>query len=88
MSLVYYPMLRQEKFICKAQEFYHQVQIELGWSETRYQKCMIEIEHEIASTGTYTQTTEEIEAGTRLAWRNYLMEYTKDSRLSTCRETM
>jgi hemoglobin-like flavoprotein len=70
MSILYYPMLRQEKFIAAAKEFYEQVKVELEWSESKFERRLLEIEEEIASTGFYTQTTAEVEMGARLAWRN------------------
>lgn len=70
MSIVYYPMLLEEKKIAKAQEFYEHVQIELQWSDRELQRRMLEVGHEISASGTYTQTKAEIETGARLAWRN------------------
>lgn len=70
MSIVYYPMLKQEKMISAAKEFYDTVKSELNWSDGFFKKRLLEIETEIASTGTYYQTAEELEIGARLAWRN------------------
>lgn len=70
MSLVYYPMLKQERFIVTAKEFYEQVKEELNWSEHQLETRMMEVEEEIQRSGTYIQTTEELEIGARLAWRN------------------
>jgi hemoglobin-like flavoprotein len=70
MSIVYYPMLRQEKLIAAAKGFYEQIKIELEWSESQYERRMLEVEEEIASTGEYIQNTDEVEMGARLAWRN------------------
>ena len=70
MSIVYYPMLLQEKKIAKAQEFYEHVQVELQWSDRKLKRRMLEVVQELAASGTYTQTKEEIQAGARLAWRN------------------
>ena len=69
-SIVYYPMLRQEKLLAAAHEFYEQVKEELGWSDAVLEQRMHEIETEIASKGSYTQTSEDLETGARLAWRN------------------
>ena len=70
MSLVYYPVVRQEKLIQEAKEFYAKVRVELQWSDGVLAKRMTEIEQEIIGTGTYTQTIDEIQVGARLAWRN------------------
>ena len=70
MSIVYYPMLLEEKKTAKAQDFYDKVAVELNWSDRQLKRRMLKIEQEIASSGTYTQTAEEIEIGGRLAWRN------------------
>jgi len=70
MSIVYYPMLREEKLLASAKEFYGQLKDELGWSRSKLEARVLEIEGELHSTGQYTQTTEELEMGARLAWRN------------------
>jgi nitric oxide synthase oxygenase domain/subunit/hemoglobin-like flavoprotein len=70
MSLIYYPMLKQEKMISAAQEFYQQVKEELNWSENQLQARLLQVEEEIQRSGTYIQTTAELEIGARLAWRN------------------
>ena len=70
MSIIYYPMLRQEKLVNEAREFYEQLKEEFGWSDSEFQRRLLEVESEISGTGTYTQTTEELEMGARLAWRN------------------
>lgn len=70
MSLVYYPIVHQEKLIKEAREFYDKVKVELGWTDGVFAKRMSEIEQEIVATGTYTQTLDEIQTGARLAWRN------------------
>jgi nitric oxide synthase oxygenase domain/subunit/hemoglobin-like flavoprotein len=70
MSIVYYPMLKQEKLMAEVKEFYRQIQEEFKWSDARLDGRIMEIEEEISLTGTYTQTSEELEMGARLAWRN------------------
>ena len=70
MSMVYYPMLRQEKLYAAAKDFYQHIKVELGWSDGQLDKRLLEIEQEIAATGSYTQTSTELELGARLAWRN------------------
>jgi sulfite reductase alpha subunit-like flavoprotein/nitric oxide synthase oxygenase domain/subunit/hemoglobin-like flavoprotein len=70
MSIVYYPMMLEEKMIARAQEFYEKIQVELNWSDQELQRRMLQVEQEIAASGTYSQTAQEIELGARLAWRN------------------
>jgi hemoglobin-like flavoprotein len=70
MSIVYYPMRRQETLVAAARDFYEQLKVELEWSDAKLQRRFQQIELEIASTGAYLQTTEELEMGARLAWRN------------------
>jgi nitric oxide synthase oxygenase domain/subunit/hemoglobin-like flavoprotein len=70
MSIVYYPMLRQEKTIAKAREFYGHLQEEFQWTDAQLSKRVMQIEQEISATGAYTHTSEELEMGARMAWRN------------------
>jgi hemoglobin-like flavoprotein len=70
MSLVYAPVIRYEKMLKIAREFYDKVAVELNWGKSQLERRMIEIEKELAATGTYTQTGDEIQIGARLAWRN------------------
>lgn len=70
MSIVYYPMLKEEKLVDSAKQFYEVMKTELQWSEDRFRKRMDEVEHDIKRTGAYHQTTEEIAVGARCAWRN------------------
>jgi nitric oxide synthase oxygenase domain/subunit/hemoglobin-like flavoprotein len=70
MSMVYYPMLRHEKQVEEAREFYVQLQAELQWTDAQLSRRMEQVDQEIGATGTYTQTSEELEVGARLAWRN------------------
>jgi nitric oxide synthase oxygenase domain/subunit/hemoglobin-like flavoprotein len=69
-ALMHYPMLHQTNLVDQATEFYNTVGEELGWSSRKLKKRLLEITYEIASTWTYNQTTQEIETGARLAWRN------------------
>ena len=70
MSMVYFPMYKQEKMVKEAQEFYEMLQAEFHWSDAELSRRMQQVEHEIGATGTYTQTSKELEMGARLAWRN------------------
>jgi hypothetical protein len=70
MSLVYAPVIRYEKTLKAAREFYDKVAVELKWGKSHLERRLIQIEKELAATGTYTQTGDEIQVGARLAWRN------------------
>lgn len=70
MSMVYYPMYKQEKMVKTAQLFYEQLQAEFHWTDAELSRRMQQVEQEIGATGTYTQTSKELEMGARLAWRN------------------
>lgn len=70
MSFVYYPMLRQEKLVSTMKELYEHLKTELNWSEGHHHTRLSDIENQIKETGTYEQTTEELEMAARLAWRN------------------
>ncbi|MCY1053118.1 nitric oxide synthase oxygenase, partial [Mammaliicoccus sciuri] len=54
----------------KATAFINNMYKELEISELQMNKRIQEIEHEISQTGTYTHTTEELEYGAKVAWRN------------------
>ncbi|KAL7565512.1 hypothetical protein ACA910_012247 [Epithemia clementina (nom. ined.)] len=70
MSFTFYPMLREEMLCQKATEFLQQAAEELNWSQSQLSKRILQVKLEISSHGTYEHTTEEIELGARLAWRN------------------
>jgi nitric oxide synthase oxygenase domain/subunit/hemoglobin-like flavoprotein len=70
MSMIYYPMLRLEKQVEEARQFYVQLQAEFQWTDAQLNRRMEQVEQEISATETYTQTSEELEMGARLAWRN------------------
>nr|WP_232328435.1 nitric oxide synthase oxygenase [Kibdelosporangium sp. MJ126-NF4]CEL21772.1 Nitric oxide synthase oxygenase [Kibdelosporangium sp. MJ126-NF4]CTQ92552.1 Nitric oxide synthase oxygenase (EC 1.-.-.-) [Kibdelosporangium sp. MJ126-NF4] len=44
---------------------------ELSWSRQRLQDRWHQVQHELAETGTYRHTREELEFGAKLAWRNH-----------------
>lgn len=64
------PMHIQERLVAAADEFLGQIAEELLWPKRKRDKRWSEILTEIRSTGTYTQTFEELEYGARVAWRN------------------
>mmetsp|Transcript_21397 Transcript_21397/g.62513 ORF Transcript_21397/g.62513 Transcript_21397/m.62513 type:complete len:1837 (-) Transcript_21397:3416-8926(-) len=70
MSFTFYPMLRQERTVASAAEFYTDLAEELSWSKAQLGRRLMEVNLEISSSGTYNQTSEEIQMGMRLAWRN------------------
>lgn len=70
MYFIMQPMVVDRNLRTAANRFYKEVASELDWSDQVLQKRMIEVSSEILATGTYTQTSEEIEVGARLAWRN------------------
>jgi len=70
MAMIIPPILREEKLVIEAEEFYHAVAGELEWSEQKLNDRLLEVRVEILSTGTYNHTSEELEIGARLAWRN------------------
>lgn len=70
MSFTFFPMMVEEKMVDRATAFLEQVASELDWSPSRLSQRLLEARLEISKTGTYTHTSEEIQTGCRLAWRN------------------
>ena len=70
MQFVLHPVLFHQNLMSEASRFYEDVAKELNWSLQVLQKRMFEVNMEIAATGEYTHTKEELEIGARLAWRN------------------
>jgi len=70
MSIVYHPMIQEEKLVKDAEEFFNTVAIELKWSPDKLSKRLLEVKLEISNTGTYSHSSEELEIGARLCWRN------------------
>jgi hemoglobin-like flavoprotein len=70
MSFTFYPMLREERIVLKATKFFETVADELDWSPSQLSKRMLEVKLEVAASGTYQHTSEELQLGARLAWRN------------------
>ena len=70
MHFIMQPLVIDRNLRNKASAFYEDLAAELNWSKQVLQKRMVEVNLEIDATGTYTQTTQEIEIGARLAWRN------------------
>ena len=70
MYFIMHPLVVDKNLRDAVSEFYNEVASELEWSKGILRKRMVEINLEIIATGTYTQTSQEIEIGARLAWRN------------------
>eukprot|EP00551_Chaetoceros_affinis_P008357 CAMPEP_0203670684 /NCGR_PEP_ID=MMETSP0090-20130426/6683_1 /ASSEMBLY_ACC=CAM_ASM_001088 /TAXON_ID=426623 /ORGANISM="Chaetoceros affinis, Strain CCMP159" /LENGTH=1567 /DNA_ID=CAMNT_0050535593 /DNA_START=14 /DNA_END=4717 /DNA_ORIENTATION=+ len=70
MHFILTPLVINRNLHTASSKFYKEVALELSWSDQALHKRMVEVHAEILSTGTYTQTSEEIEVGARLAWRN------------------
>lgn len=65
-----YPIALYKTLKNEATRFYNGVAVELNWAPSVKEKRLFEVHTEITATGMYTHTTEELELGARLAWRN------------------
>lgn len=70
VRIMSHPMQREERLLHEAEIFFEMLAQECGWSPERLQGRMLEVRMEVTATGTYTHTSEEIEHGARVAWRN------------------
>lgn len=70
MAIFIRPSMVEDKLKADAEEFFKEVASELNWSHEELRNRLIAVNMEIAATGTYTHTTQEVEIGARLAWRN------------------
>mmetsp|Transcript_84594 Transcript_84594/g.217977 ORF Transcript_84594/g.217977 Transcript_84594/m.217977 type:complete len:1162 (+) Transcript_84594:51-3536(+) len=64
------PMGVEERLYADAEEFFTQIAKEQEWSEAVLSTRLSQVRSEISSTGTYRHTTEELQLGARLSWRN------------------
>ena len=64
------PMMQQEHVLAEARVFIEQVAGELDWPEAKTRKRLATITREVRATGTYTHSSEELDYGAKLAWRN------------------
>ena len=64
------PVLMNRNLMADALTFYTSVADELKWSSKVKEQRLFEVQTEISVTGSYTHTSEELEIGARLAWRN------------------
>ncbi|ALG13388.1 hypothetical protein AOZ06_46845 [Kibdelosporangium phytohabitans] len=55
----------------EAEVFLDSCSRELAWDRQRHQERWRQVQHELAGTGTYRHTREELEFGAKLAWRNH-----------------
>ena len=71
LKIMMQPMAREEALLAKAERWFTQViAVEWGWSPDQLSKRMLDIALEVSLTGTYSHTTQELEYGARVAWRN------------------
>ncbi len=70
MQIVLYPLVYDRKMREEAGLFYEKLADELSWPAHILEKRRFEVNVEISSTGRYRHTSEELEIGARLAWRN------------------
>ena len=61
---------REDHVLKKAREYLTQYADEWGWKEGDLERRLAEVEAELAATGTYSHTYEELAFGVQLAWRN------------------
>lgn len=64
------PITREERLIADAEAWFRQLADEWQWSPAQLERRLLEVRLEVSSSGTYTHTSEEIEHGARVAWRN------------------
>lgn len=64
------PKTREDHVLQKATEYLTQFADEWGWTEGDLERRLKEIADEIAATGSYAHTYEELAFGMQLAWRN------------------
>jgi nitric-oxide synthase len=55
----------------EASTFLSACALEFGWEPGRHRHRLAEVLDEVAGTGTYTHTAEEVRFGAKLAWRNH-----------------
>lgn len=70
MQIVLYPLVYDRKIREDAGRFYEKIADELSWPGHILEKRLFEVNVEISATGCYIHTSEELEIGARLAWRN------------------
>lgn len=70
MRIVTYPMRREERLIEEAETWFALLAKEWQWSPDKLQQRMLEVKLEVSATGTYTHTSDELQYGAQVAWRN------------------
>ncbi|KAI9342808.1 hypothetical protein BDR26DRAFT_965659 [Obelidium mucronatum] len=68
--LLMQPQVRNEELFREACEWLNQCGDELKWSESKLQSRLAEVKTSILESKTYSHSTEEIEYGAQVAWRN------------------
>ena len=69
-NIIKLPKLNEERLLKKAQEFLNLIAEEQAWEVTDREQRWQEIKAEVAATGTYTHTYEELAYGAQVSWRN------------------
>eukprot|EP01088_Endostelium_zonatum_P003021 TRINITY_DN1398_c2_g1_i1.p1 TRINITY_DN1398_c2_g1~~TRINITY_DN1398_c2_g1_i1.p1 ORF type:complete len:667 (-),score=140.25 TRINITY_DN1398_c2_g1_i1:659-2659(-) len=64
------PILAEEKLIGEAEKWLKDYAKEMNWTPEAYDKRFLEICNQVASSGTYSHNSEELEHGAKVAWRN------------------
>ncbi|KAJ3013393.1 UNVERIFIED_CONTAM: hypothetical protein HDU68_000713 [Siphonaria sp. JEL0065] len=68
--LLMQPQVRNEELLREASEWLHQCGDELKWSESKLKSRLAEVKTSILESKTYSHSSEEIEYGAQVAWRN------------------
>ena len=64
------PTSGEEKLIAQAEDWFTVVAKEWDWSPAVFSERMLNVKLEVGKTGTYAHTSEELQYGARVAWRN------------------
>ncbi|TNE48286.1 MAG: hypothetical protein EP343_16875 [Deltaproteobacteria bacterium] len=81
-----------QRLLKKAQNWLSLIAEELQWSPEKLEERLDEVEEELLTLSTYTQTQEELEYGARVAWRNAVKcigrVHWKSLKVRDCREVI
>lgn len=69
-KIIKQPMLVQERLLKEAEDWFRLLQREWGWTDAQYAKRMTQVAVEVGNSGSYTHTSEELQYGCQVAWRN------------------
>jgi nitric oxide synthase oxygenase domain/subunit/sulfite reductase alpha subunit-like flavoprotein len=70
VRMMTHPMIREERLIRDAETWFDLLAKEWRWLPEKLQQRMLEVKLEVSATGTYTHTSEELQYGAQVAWRN------------------